>query len=158
MIRQNVQFVRWCSEVCTYVCLFSCRKQSSPTCPLTPSTCSECRQCVSATCAVISVKLCCSEVTCQKPFWLLAVLFLFFSSRNNAEISLMSCFFCLSANTTRIFEGSRIVKTGMVSGSEEEQICLCVMCLCEITINNFCMSLLFFSLQFLQHLQQIWLP
>lgn len=53
---------------------------------------------------------------------------------------LIDWFFCFSANTTRIFEGSRIVKTGMVSGSEGEQICLCVMCLCEITINNFCVS------------------
>lgn len=62
------------------------------------------------TCAVISVKLCSSEVPAQNPP---ATESLFIPE----EELILYLFF--TANTTRIFEGSRIVKTGMVSRRED---------------------------------------
>lgn len=106
---QHVQSSLHRPDVSTCVHVSSCRRRLSPTCPLMSCTCSEFRQCVSMICGVISVKRCSSEVHSQDlqlaVFWMVCL---------NPAFWTCSHF---SANTTRIFEGSRIVKTGMVSGS-----------------------------------------
>lgn len=114
-------------------------------CPLMSCTCSECRQCVSMTCGVISVKRCSSEVHGQ----------------NLTPRLCFGCFACtlrperecshFSANTTRIFEGSRIVKTGMVSGSAEIELFFVAVC----QVMTFPVS---FSRRFPQSPLQTWLP
>lgn len=111
------------TEACACVRAPSCRKRSSPTCPPTSCTCSGCRRCVSTICAATSARRCSSEVRARDgPA--LATVFVFGPTALRLVLKAHECHFIffLSANTTRIFEGSRIVKTGMVSESAEIQL------------------------------------
>lgn len=82
--------------------------------------------------------------------------------RMNWIFSVNACLqFCFSANTTRIFEGSRIVKTGMVSLTEDDEanFFLNISHILVVLLDNCFFSLLVSpSPQFLQRPQQTWLP
>lgn len=118
-------------------------------CLLTSCTCSECRRYVSMTCAVTSARRCCSEVDFQNPPANDS-----FSSPCTQSIPFP--FFSSAANTTRIFEGSRIVKTGMVSGPEDGDANFLFVSLSCLNSLSFAAVLL--SPLFLQLPRQTWLP